>query len=460
MFLTDGDIVFWSPLNKGIMVSDLIISISSFTLENAQKNVSKLLSEIIPTRFNSHKLTVNISNNINETAEIIFENLINGKLIFNGNNNSIKNQNQLICEDLNIQIIFNNIIFNCPLYISNCFNIIFNNCTFNKLTNFDNSHIILNSCTFNVTLNGKNSSMIQCFNCKSTTNKKTHATSNSQISWIGDEILSSYNEYLKTGNYNNLTNIISTNIYSGNELIDQNALNNHYHQYPEFRIPIEIPDNVNEPQKINTTYISNVPIGSVIYWPEVIRERGSNELPNSYSNNFVLLTPKLKSGFARCNGDNENGSLENTKLLHHLIGNNFNKNINAQNIVYPNFVSSYINKEIKNDIYNEIYPLDTWMWGGNEGNIKLDYIGRWLGGNGSAHNGSPNVTQTVNQSGSTFTVTTSAAGSIRETTGSCIVLRLKLPKSIFDNLNNLNDLSFFKNGYLSFIGGVTGNRWI
>lgn len=401
VLLTDGNYIKWSDLHDGVVLSDMTFNLKTFNIQNAisDKNVKiynfnegdgtddyitgsiyssikdlesndlisneygqiykisgprpiddpticsfyimaagqrNVFEEIIPKNLNAHTLTFNLKNNINENLNI--NNFNTGYMIINGDTNTLELDSPIILSSNNIQLEFNNLTFNNNISGFNCNNLIFNNCKFKSISIFDNCNVIINGGTFNKTLSGINNSNIYCIDCSSTETLKVKGLSNSHISWVNSD-LTDYTNYIKNGNYNTFDSILSSK-FSGNELATENTLVNHYHQYPEYIIPIQYlaaDGNI-------SSYLDNMPIGSIIFWPEIVRTK-IVDTDNNYninernkgitisSDNYVCITPILTGAFERCNG--QKISINNHEILSGIIKNNFNVEV-SNKIPLPN----------------------------------------------------------------------------------------------------------------------------
>lgn len=210
------------------------------------------------------------------------------------------------------------------------------------------------------------------------------------------------------GNVNKyLSSLIDPSLYSGCELTDQNALVNHYHQYSEYIQPIQLLDDQNNV----FSYLDTLPIGSIIYWPEMVRSisgirddandiiKRNHVLTNSSlsSNNFICYTPLLTGAYQRCNGQEVSNEVD-YNILNYLISSNFkNGNSLSINKLYkPNLICGLLDSTITDDMFNEVYDYNVNQLGENiNDNIGLSYVMRWSAGLGQNHDGSVKRYQNV-----------------------------------------------------------------
>lgn len=202
-----------------------------------------------------------------------------------------------------------------------------------------------------------------------------------------------------------LSSLISSSLYSGCELTDQNALVNHYHQYSEYIQPMQLLDDQNNV----SLYLDTLPVGSIVYWPEMVRSIsgiGDNEndiisrnrvLTNSSlsSNNFICYTPVLTGAYQRCNGQEVSDGVD-YNILNYLISSNFKNGSSINKLYKPNLICGWLDSTITDDIFNEVYDYNEDQLGENiNDNIGLSYVMRWSAGLGQNHDGSVKRYQNV-----------------------------------------------------------------
>lgn len=412
----------------------------------------KSIFNIIPKNLKGHNIKLYIFNNINNPTNIDIENFSNGNIYISGkitiNNNKeiltdINNNFNLI--NNNCQLKFENIRFVDDVYCSNCTDLIFKRCQFNKKAFFDNCKVQILHGDFTNTLSGINNSQIFAKYCTCNKSKKVVGLSNSQITWLSSSFDNDYKSYIYNDRISGLNNIIDTSFFSGNELSDQNALTNHYHKQIEHIVPMQYIQKENN-KNIAKSYIDSLPVGSIIYWPESVTLNSSNELIN--------LCPELQDSYERCDGESIEISRDN-QLLKTLISNKFNTTTSGVSIIKPNLISGYLKKNDKfyEETYGEVYSTSgSFLFGDSmDDEISLKYVARWCGGYAQLHNASVTIKSNVSwNSYLKYWVSSSQSG--HGNIGGAIVLALDMPSNY--TFGNNDEFCF-----LGYANNITTTNW-
>lgn len=369
---------------------------NNYTSMKLLLNGEKYIFNIIPKNLNGHTININFTDEIQQ--ELTINNFENGYINLSGNSiNAITN-----ISNNNSEITFDNINFKNNISGLNCNNLTFNNCEFTANVAFDNCNVKISSCIFNSTLLGVNNSQIYVKDSISTQTLKCQGLSNSQITWTSDNLINNnYKSYIARGNVNlDLSGLISSSLYSGVELTNQNALVNHFHKYPEYLIPNQYITTDGTP----SSYLDTLPIGSVIFWPEVVRKRFLStdteiDIKNRNINyilsseHYVCVTPLLTGAYQRCNGEDVYITETNkSEIISALIGNKFGMGNTCK---VPNLVSGHLSG-INDDKFDEVYPMGYYTFGTSfDDTLSLKYVMRWASGIGQLHNGACGMDQEV-----------------------------------------------------------------
>lgn len=243
-------------------------------------------------------------------------------------------------------------------------------------------------------------------------------------------------------------------------MTDQNALANHFHKYPEHLIPNQYINTAG----ITSSYLDTLPIGSVIYWPEMIRLKfidGDTETDIIKRNNgiayetdnFVCYTPILSGSYQRCNGDPIKST--DKQIIYSLISSGFGKDT-THNIKTPDLRVSTLSENISNDFLNEKYKTGYFLLGDNiNDTIDFSYMMCWSSGIGQEHNGKVERTQRINIINNNIKLEAgynSDKNAKDRQGGQCIIFALDLPSSNYEH--------FFDDKKIVFYGFGSSNKYI